>query len=371
MALNDNEEQQNEGGQQEDPESQNEKKLRFLRAALYFAFGAFMVLWIVAFLQGCAPRTSTAKNNRVVLYCSVDEVYAKPLIQKLELQTGLQIDALFDTEATKTAGLANRIRAERARPRADVFWSSALLQTLLMSEEKLLQPYSSSATKDLPPQFVGKDWAGVGARAHIFTVSQPRFSNFNSLWGYEDLSPGSGAGFSNLQFGTSSDWVTALTLRQGQQQILRRFKNMKAQENRVLPGNGDVARQVGDGTLLIGITDSDDFLAQQREGKKIFLADPGKETVLIPGAASILKNSPNPEGAKRLFDAIASAQNEANLVKQMPGVFSLRHLNEKSNFQSGGVDFSFLMNAPRDDYSKWPATWRKIREPLNQIFASK
>ena len=374
MALNDNEEQEGQAGPQEDRESQNEKKLRFLRAALYFAFGAFMLLWIVAFLQGCAPRTSTARNNRVVLYCSVDEVYAKPLIQKLELQTGLQIDALFDTEATKTAGLANRIRAERDRPRADVFWSSALLQTLLMSEEKLLLPYSSASTKDLPSQFVGKDWAGVGTRARVLLSSQPEK---DPLFPFDRRLFTRRIGISNPQFGTASDWATALSLRAGEKRARTWpegegfFRQLRRGGVRVLPGNGDVARSVADGILRYGWSDSDDFLSQKRQKKPIYLAKTLQGNVLIPGAASILKNSPNPEGAKLLFDAIVSAQNEANLVKQMPGVFSLRHLNEKSNFQSGGVDFSFLMNAPRDDYSKWPATWRKIREPLNQIFASK
>jgi hypothetical protein len=29
----------------------NDKKVRFLRSALYFSFGAFMLLWILAFLR--------------------------------------------------------------------------------------------------------------------------------------------------------------------------------------------------------------------------------------------------------------------------------------------------------------------------------
>src|SRR5687768_1512589 len=100
---------------------------------------------------GC--HNQQAPTNRVVLYCSVDDVYAKPIIKQLEKQTGLKIDVLYDTEAAKTAGLANKIRAEKNRPQGDVFWSSALLQTLLLNREGLLQPYISPSAKGIPAAF--------------------------------------------------------------------------------------------------------------------------------------------------------------------------------------------------------------------------
>jgi ABC-type Fe3+ transport system substrate-binding protein len=243
-----------------------------------------------------------------------------------------------------------------------------------MSEEKLLAEYDSPSARDLPAQFKGKTWAGVGTRGRVLlssTVSK------NPVFPFNDQLFNRQIGISNPQFGTASDWATALSLRSGEPRARTWLEGeafffaLKRGGARVLPGNGDVARSVADGVLRYGWSDSDDFLAQKREKKTIYVARTSSGNVLIPGAVSILHNAPNPENAKKLFDAIVSAQNEANLTKQMPGVFSLRRLKGKSNFQSGGVDFSFLMNAPRDDYAKWPATWRKIREPLNQIFASK
>ncbi len=334
-----------------------------MKKSFFFSIFSLCLCASVVFFSACQTKT----DNRVVLYCSVDEVYAKPLIKQLELQTGLQIDALFDTEATKTAGLANRIRAERARGRADVFWSSALLQTLLMSEEGLLEPYDSLNARDLPPQFRGKDWAGVGTRARVLVTRTPQSFDVATV---AHLTGGSlkPVGISNVQFGTASDWATTLASRWGTPKTLHYFRALKTSDVRVLPGNGDVARQTAQGVLRFGVTDSDDYLALQRQGKSLVLMQTDKDNVLVPGAVSILKNAPHPENAKKLFDAIVSAQNETALTKQMPGVFSLRRLNQKSNWQSGGVDFSFLMNTPRDNYAKWPQTWRQIREPLNQIF---
>jgi len=339
-----------------------------LRLSIFLFFTAFVGLWLTLFMVGCTPKTeSPAKSNRVVLYCSVDSVFARPLIKKLEEKTGLQIDAIFDTEATKTAGLANKIRAEKERPRADVFWSSALLQTLLMNDEGLLDDYKSPAAQDLPERFQGTGWAGVGVRGRVI-VGQlivgsvpPRFFDLESKgWKIQAIS--------NPQFGTASDWVTAYSSRHGKDKTLAYFKALKASGVQVLPGNGDVAALTAAGKIPFGVTDTDDYLSQIGKAKGMFAVVPTKtENVVVPGAVSVLKNSPNPENAKKLFDAIVSVENETALIKEMPGVFSLRHMDEDSNWKSGKQDFAFLKSAPVDDYSNWPQAWRELREPLNEV----
>ncbi len=325
------------------------------------------------FLSGCASKTSTTtqtadmsdnapKSKRVVLYCSIDDVFAKPLIEKLKKRTGLDIVPLFDTESTKTAGLTTRIRAEKSRPRADVLWTSALLQTLLLSQDGLLEPYDSPAARDLW-RFRGKGWAGVGTRARLLVTNKQKTAPIYQL----TFVPKNGetSGHSNPQFGTASDEATALYTRDPQA-ALKWYGDLKAAKVRILPGNGDVARAVADGDLDYGWTDTDDYLAQKKRGKPIFVVRTQADNVIVPGAVALIKGAPNPANARKLFDAIASKQGEADLVAGMPGVFSLRNLN--GNPQSGGEDFTFLSEPGEDDYSKWPANWAKIREPLAQMF---
>ena len=331
-------------------------------------------------LAGCASKTQTAPTNsttaatapdnaapadkRVVLYCSIDDVYAKPLIEKLKQRTGLEIVPLFDTESTKTAGLTTRIRTEKNRPRADVLWTSALLQTLLLEQDGLLDAYDSPAARDLALRFRGKSWAGVGTRARVVVANNPKAAPIYEL----NYVPKNGqtSGHSNPQFGTASDEAAALYSRDPQT-ALKWYQSLKAEKTRILPGNGDVARVVADGDLQFGWTDTDDYLAQKKRGKPIFTMPTRIGNIIVPGAVAVVKGAPHPENARKLFDAIASKQGEADLVKTMPGVFSLRNLNG-DNWKSGGEDFSFLDEPPIDDYTKWPASWAKIREPLAQMF---
>jgi iron(III) transport system substrate-binding protein len=327
---------------------------RFRRLFFPFAFLGALVA-----LAGCKSQPS----NRVVLYCSVDDVYAKPVVAELERKTGLQIDVLYDVESAKTAGLANRIRAEKERPRADVFWSSALLQTLLLQREGLLQEYSAPNAKNIPLAFKDSKgaWTGVGLRARVLMF--PDGKNRSALLPQGLLQPQlkNKIGISNPQFGTASDWAAALTVRWGKAKTLEYFRALKKNGVRVLPGNGVVAEYVARGDLLAGVTDSDDFYAATRNLKPSqnrFLMTPfatsKNSSVLVPGSVAILKGAPHNANAQKLVDAILDPQTETRLKQAMLGVEPLHNSKQQ---------------AP-DDTAKWAAAWDEIREPLAQILLS-
>src|ERR1051326_9229542 len=48
----------------------------------------------------------------VVVYASQDQAYAEPILQDFTKRTGIKVRAVYDSEAVKTVGLANRLLAE-------------------------------------------------------------------------------------------------------------------------------------------------------------------------------------------------------------------------------------------------------------------
>ena len=72
-----------------------------------------------ALLVGCADSEDAEKQ--VVVYTSVDDVFARPICEQFEKETGIKVLLVTDTEETKSTGLLNRLIAEKERPRADVF----------------------------------------------------------------------------------------------------------------------------------------------------------------------------------------------------------------------------------------------------------
>src|SRR6185295_3692690 len=68
------------------------------------------------------PKNTNGKT--VVVYCSVDDVFALPVFEAFTKSTGIKVVYSFDSESTKTTGLAIRLEQMSGRPDADVFWNS-------------------------------------------------------------------------------------------------------------------------------------------------------------------------------------------------------------------------------------------------------
>src|SRR4051812_41546394 len=73
--------------------------------------------------------------TEVVLYTSIDEPVARPILDDFTKATGIKVMLKTDAEASKTAGLVETLRAENANPRADVFWNNEPFHTINLAEE--------------------------------------------------------------------------------------------------------------------------------------------------------------------------------------------------------------------------------------------
>src|SRR5688572_23957665 len=140
------------------------------RRAVSFLLYLCSSVFICGFVFGCGDDETG--RDEVVVYTSVDQPIAQPILQAYEKQTGTRIVLVTDTEATKSVGLAERLRAERGNVRADVWWGNEPFHTINLAGEGLLQPYESASAKDIPDQFKDEQhrWAGNGIRARVVAV---------------------------------------------------------------------------------------------------------------------------------------------------------------------------------------------------------
>ena len=96
-------------------------------------------------LAGC-HRSSDTKE--VVLYTSIDEPVARPIIDAFTQKTGIKVVLKTDTEVSKTAGLVETLRAEKANPQADVFWNNEPFHTINLADEGVLAAYDSPGRQE-------------------------------------------------------------------------------------------------------------------------------------------------------------------------------------------------------------------------------
>src|SRR5215467_12361160 len=79
--------------------------------------------------------------QEVVVYTSEDQVFSEPILKDFEKASGIKVRAVYDTEETKSTGVALRIVAERDHPQADVFWANEPLRPDMLRQQGLLVPY--------------------------------------------------------------------------------------------------------------------------------------------------------------------------------------------------------------------------------------
>jgi iron(III) transport system substrate-binding protein len=98
---------------------------------------------VTLLLLSACGRSDTARS--VTVYVSTDRVFSEPVLQEYQRRSGVTVNAVYDTEETKSTGLANRLLAEQGRPQADVFWSNEPVRTLVLKSRKVLAPYRSAS----------------------------------------------------------------------------------------------------------------------------------------------------------------------------------------------------------------------------------
>ena len=88
--------------------------------------------------------------ERVVVYTSVDDVFARPIAEQFHRETGVEVAIVPDTEETKSTGLLNRLIAEKDRPQADVFWSGDPVRAAILKRKGISAAYRSPLAAGLP-----------------------------------------------------------------------------------------------------------------------------------------------------------------------------------------------------------------------------
>lgn len=226
------------------------------------ALGALGTHW------GCSRQ----REQRVTLYSSVDDHVLREVVAAYEQAAGARVLVVADTEATKTTGLVQRLIAEKARPRADVWWSSEPFGTIRLARESILAPGAPApplhpASSRLAGSLSAPDasWHAMSLRARVLAARRGAFDGAPPPTRLRDLArAGLRVGMARAQFGTTRGHMTLLASLAGVETLERWLVAMRDAGLRLYNGNSSVVRAVAEGEIDIGLTDTDDVWAARR-----------------------------------------------------------------------------------------------------------
>ena len=315
---------------------------------------------------------SREKQNVVIVYVCLDQVFSEPIFKEFEHDTGIKVKAVYDIEATKTTGLTNRIIAEQANPHCDVFWNNEIARTILLKDRGLLEPYVSANSKTIPEKFKDSEgyWTGFAARARVIIYNTDLITAAeapNSLFDLTDNKWKVKCAIANPLFGTTSTQFTALFSYFGEKQTLDFLKRMKENNVIISFGNSVVKDQVASGELYWGFTDTDDVNIAIENGQAVAMVFPDQDsfgTLLIPNTVSCIKGAPHPQNAKKLVDYLLSD----NVEKQLACSKSVQIPLHQGIGRAGNMPLVSEISVMQVDYIKVAESIEKYAPSLQKIF---
>ena len=291
-------------------------------------------------------RNPPSANNAkvVVAYCAQDREYAEPILNEFTRQTGIQVQTVFDNEAVKTVGLANRLLAERSHPQCDVFWGNEELRTRQLAAQQVFRETNG--------------WVAIGYRSrrvvintnHVSLAQAPR-----SLRGLTNAAWHGKVALAYPLFGTTSTHFHALRQHWGDADWRAWCTTLAAHHPLLVDGNSVVVKMVGRGDAWLGLTDSDDIAAGQAEGLPLLALPMNEETLLIPNTVAVVRGARHPAAAQRLFEYLQS----------QPVVLQLVNAHALEGAAPGAAAATNTLQAD------WAALLRDLQSTtavLNQIF---
>ena len=273
------------------------------------------MLAALALAGGWAGCTGDQKNT-VVVYAAQDQVYAEPIFAEFTRQTGIRVRPVFDSEAVKSVGLANRLLAEQANPQCDLFWGNEELRARQLAARGVFRPANGLAA--------------FGYRTRRIVVNTNRLALAQAPRSLSELTNAVWRGKVALGyplFGTTATHFMALRQLWGPEKWQAWCQALQDNKPFLVDGNSVVVKLVARGEALLGLTDSDDIAAAQREGLPVFALPTDPETLAIPNTLGLVRGAPHPAAADRLFAFLQTDGVVARLIRE----------NALEGSQPGGV----------------------------------
>lgn len=247
--------------------------------------------WLLALIGFASIGAGCGARPDVVVYCAQDQAYAEPIFAAFTAVTGIGVRAVFDSEAVKTVGLANRLLTEREHPAADVFWGNEEFQTRRLAALGVFRSTNG--------------WAGFGQRSRRLVVGKqrPELAGIG-LAGLTNAALRGRVSLAAPWFGSTATHLTALRAEWGETAWRAWCRALAANQVFLEEGNSHVVRRVARGEAWVGLTDSDDIISAQADGLPVL---PGPVLWRLRNTVAILHGAPRASAAEQLFQYLQSA----------------------------------------------------------------
>lgn len=294
-----------------------------------FCVSPVFLAGVLAVAVGCNSQPS----GEVVMYTTVDQEFAAPILSAFTRAEGKQIKPRAVFESASAPELAQQIIARfpdeqapdestQGQAACDLFWDDGMLDTLRLQKRGLLATHDWQVPADWPAVAEDRTWCGFAARARVLIINENLLPDLAerpaSVLDLADPRWRDQCGMAEPRRGTAATHAAVLYQQLGRESF-REFFTQVAENAQLLPSNRSVAQAVALGRLAWGVTDSDAAILERDDGMPVAIVFPDQQplqfgTLRIPNTVAVLKNAPHPEAANLLADFLVSPATEERLA---------------------------------------------------------
>ncbi|CAG1005342.1 hypothetical protein BURK1_03195 [Burkholderiales bacterium] len=280
-----------------------------------------IVNWLRAIVPALALATPLAAfaQGELVLYCTVQEEWCRPMVAAFEKTTGIKV-----LMTRKSSGeFYAQIKAEAANPRGDIWWGGTGDPHLQAAEEGLTEPYRSPRMGELQDWAVRQWEAAKGRTVGVYAGALGYSFNTQQLAKKGIAEPACWADLVKPQFkdevqvanpnssGTSYTMLATFVQLMGEDKGFDFLKQLHRNINQYTKSGAAPARAAATGESLVGITFQHDAVVQAVNGAPVKIVSPCEGTGYEIGSMSIVKGARNMENAKKWYDWALSVEAQA------------------------------------------------------------
>ena len=254
-----------------------------------------------------AEKKDAPPEKEITMYMGVVEQAAKVVAAEFEKDTGIKV------KFVRMSGgeTLSRIRAEKNKPQASVWYGGSADSFIMAKKEGLLEAYKSPVAAKIKPEFKDADgyWTGI-YQGYLGFILDGRWFDEHKVQppkSWDDLlkpefkgqiitsNPGSAS--------TGYVIVSALVQNRGEEKAMEYLAKLDKQVKQYTKAGAAPARSAALGECAIGITYLHNGIRLIKSGDtNVRLSLPEDGTAYELGAVAIMKNAPQPIAAKKFVD---------------------------------------------------------------------
>lgn len=270
-------------------------------------------------------------DGEVVVLVETPRYLTGPLLRMFSDQTGITVRATYREEAPD--GFMDKVRAEAAAGRADLFIGNGSLEAVGLARADLLTAFRPAGARPVPPQYRDRlfRWIGFAADPRVILFNHDLIERAAAPQSLDDLVRGPWAGKGAIArpvAGASAFQAAALFARWGDERGLEFYRQVAAAGNRLVETDGEVRRLVTEGEVPWGVANLDQGICAKRQAEPITIFFPDRMAygaVVVPHVVALLRGAPNAAQARGLLGylfatevAWAVGKNDCALISLLP-----------------------------------------------------